>query len=114
MIRKWIKKYRNKKELKKSNWGRDYGWFIEYESNIIGELVLWKQTDMFWYSYKVITKNKKWENIVFDEKTWKNSELKFLNKKYNKYAHDAFAGFVSGDFTKTKIIEMRMLHLTEL
>ena len=38
-ISKFIKKYKDHRELKKSNFGRDYGWYIEYKGTIIGELV---------------------------------------------------------------------------
>ncbi|MGY3794890.1 hypothetical protein [Aquimarina sp. 433] len=111
---KYFKKYKNKKELKKSNFGRDYGWYIEYEGKIVGELVDWKLTDMFWCSYKVVPINDELKNIVFNENLWQNCKFKFKNKKYNKYAENAFSGFAPGSLMKTKTVGMRMLYFTEL
>ncbi|OEK08666.1 hypothetical protein A8C32_04240 [Flavivirga aquatica] len=113
-LSKYLKKFKDKKELKKSNFGRDYGWYIEYEGKIVGELVDWKFTDMFWCSYKVVSICNEWEHILFDEKLWQNCEFKFKNKKHDKYAENAFSGFTSGSLIETKTVGMRMLYFTEL
>jgi hypothetical protein len=111
---KYLKKHKDKKELKKSNFGRDYGWYIEYDGKAIGELIDWKFTDMFWCDYKIVSLNNEWESILFDEKRWQNCEFKFKNKVYNKYAENAFSGFAPGSLMKTKTVGMRMLYFTEL
>jgi hypothetical protein len=41
----------NKKELQKSNNGKNYGWDINFESTVIAELTDFKKEDTFWDSY---------------------------------------------------------------
>jgi len=101
------------RELRKSNWGREHGWYIEFEGEIIGELIDYEFSDMFWDSYKIISKNEKWDLYLFDEKLWDESAFKFKNKYYNLYALNAFSGGVS-DLKRRKKIELRSLYLTEL
>ncbi len=114
-ISKYLKKYKDKKELKRSNFGRDYGWYIEYEGKTVGELIDCKFTDMFWCSYTIIPISNKWEHLLFDEKLWENCKFKFRNRKYNKYAENAFSGFITSEnLIKTKTVEMRMLYFTKL
>jgi len=113
-LSKYLKRYKDKKELKKSNFGRDYGWYIEYKGNIVGELVDCKFTDTFWCSYKVVPINDEFKNIVFNEDLWQNSEFKFKSKQYDKYAENAFSGFTLGSLTVTESVGMRMLYFTEL
>lgn len=114
ILSKYWKNYRDRKELKKSNYGRDFGWYIEYQNNIIGELIYNKPLDMFWCSYDIIAKDEKWEKILFNEKMWEDYQFKFLNKKYHKYAENAFSRFPPNHLKETKTVGMRMLYLTEL
>ena len=113
-IPKYLEKHKDKKELKKSNFGRNYGWYIEYNGETIGELIDWKSIDIFWCSYKIVPINDNWKNIIFNEKLWQNCEFKFKNKKYNKYAENAFSGFAPGSLAKNQTVGMRMLYLKKL
>ena len=109
MIKKWI----NNWKLKKSNWGREFGWYIEYEEEVIAELVECKFYDMFWDSYEIILTDSKYKIYILDEKLWKTVAFKFRNKFYNQYANNAFAGDTSNMKINDRII-MRGLYLTEI
>ena len=110
----YFKKQKDKKELKTSNFGRDYGWDIEYQGNVIGELADWEFSDIFWCTYKITAINASTKNTLFDEKLWPDCKFKFKNKKYEVYAKDVISSFVSGSLLKTKTIHMRQLYLSKL
>ncbi|HAS40098.1 MAG TPA: hypothetical protein DCS93_06440 [Microscillaceae bacterium] len=113
IIRNKIRSWKNSRELQKSNWGREYGWYIEFEGKIIGELVDCEFRDMFWDRYKIIPKNDQWGSYLFDEKHWFESAFKFKNKHYNLYAPNPFTGGI-GDLKISKQIEIRGLYLTSI
>jgi len=114
MIKKWYKKIIDSIKLRKSNWARDYNWYIEYENQIIGELVECQFSDMFWDSYIVKSLDQKWDQLLTDPKYW--NDFKFKNQYYKQYAMNAFA---EGDVYKNGLtlnhrINMRGLYLTEI
>ena len=113
IIKKKIKNWKDSRELRKSNWGREYDWYIEFEGEIIGELVDYQYSQMFWDRYKVISKNKKWDSYLFEEKCWLEAAFKFKNKHYNLYVPNAFTGGLP-DLKSRKQIEIRGLYLTEI
>tara|TARA_B110000046_G_scaffold59224_1_gene66481 strand:- start:1550 stop:1945 length:396 start_codon:yes stop_codon:yes gene_type:complete len=112
-LSQYFKKQKDKKELKNSNFGRNYGWDIEYQGEVIGELTNWKFFDMYWCTYKIFAINASMESILFDEKLWNDCKFKFKNKKYGIYAKAPISSFISGNLLNTKTIRMRMLYLTE-
>ena len=114
MIRNWFKKWKDTKALKKSNWGRDLNWYIEYKGEIIGELVDYKWDDMFWDSYIIQSLDEKWNQTLTAPESW--YDFKFKNQYYNQYAENAFvAGRVFKNGTKlNERILMRGLYLTTI
>lgn len=113
-LSKKIKEFKDRKELKKSNYGRDYGWFICYDEVVIGELVNCTWSDMFWDNYDLICIEESMRETLFSEDLWFSNVYKFKNKFYGKYAENAYSGFALGSLIKTKNVGMRMLYLTEL
>lgn len=97
----------------KSNYGRDYGWYIELNNHIIGELQNPVQIEMFWESYKIIPKDENYKDLLNSSNFWLNQDLKFRNKGLDKYANFAFPGGIS---TENKSLNgqvaMRALYLT--
>lgn len=89
-----ISKYRKikdlNKELKDSNYGREYGWWIELNGKVLGELVKVKQEDMFWDSYEIKSIKPEHVKQLFDSDLWDNHKFIFRNKKFNKYAKSPF------------------------
>lgn len=113
-IKNRIKSWRDLRELKISNYGREYGWYIEYKGEVIGELVDCRFEDMFWNRYKVISINEKLDAYLFDTDLWNQVAFKFRSKYYNQYASNAFPG---GDFIyieKSREVTMRALYLTHI
>ncbi|AXG71282.1 hypothetical protein KORDIASMS9_03539 [Kordia sp. SMS9] len=105
-ITKW---YRDKKELKKSNFGRNYGWFIEYEDKVVGEL------SNFNYAadYDVIA-YKGFEDLVYDESIWMNQSFKLQNKVYKQYCDTWYTGIYPGNLMKYKTLRFRYLWINKL
>lgn len=42
------------RKLATSNYGREYGWFIELNGKVVGELVYLDCAEMFWDWYRVV------------------------------------------------------------
>ena len=77
-------------ELKKSDYGRNYGWWVELDGKVLGELINVKWEEMFWDSYELWPIDKGDEAKLFDTELWDNNRFKFRNKKFNRYAEFAF------------------------
>jgi hypothetical protein len=98
-------------ELRKSNYGRDFGWFVEFENQVLGELIEPIFADMFWMRYTVII-YPNMENIIRNKEIWDECLTKFRNKKYNQYAENAFGNVIEEN---GKIyVSMRGLYLSEI
>jgi len=97
-------------ELKKSNFGRDFGWFIELEDKVIGELVNNTYHEMFWVKYEIIA-YEGYEEMLFDFDKWAECKFKFRNKHYFQYVDAACAPFIEKE-EKNYTIIMRGLYLT--
>lgn len=98
-------------KLAESNYGRDDGWYIEFEGEVIGELVHPKFENMFWDSYKIIPSDEKYNDLLFSESEWLKCEFKFRNKELNEYASGAFPAGSQNDLLKKKRVVMRALYL---
>lgn len=84
------KKLQRVRHLLNSNYGRKYGWLIELDGKIIGELKNPRYADMFWVSYDIVALKKGEECFVNARTTWDELELRFKNKVMNEYAIYAF------------------------
>lgn len=98
-------------QLAVSNYGRKYGWNIEFEGKVIGELIKPKFEDMFWESYEVISIAEAYNSILFNHDRWLASEFKFKNKEIEAYAEHAFSGGSQSDLKEKGKIIMRALYL---
>jgi len=105
-----INNWKNSRGLKASKSGKIYGWEIEWEGTIIGELVAYEYQDMFWDSYTILSKDKKWEAYLFEEELWNQSAFKFKNKYYKVYAQNAFSANTI-DLKDRQTILMRGLYI---
>jgi hypothetical protein len=57
--------------------GRDYGWDIEYNGKVIGQLVNCHFFEMFWDLYEIIpSKNTSLNNLEFKKLTFRNRGLR--------------------------------------
>lgn len=97
--------------LAESNYGRNFGWLIEYKEEIIGELnnCIWER--MFWDSYKVIPYKTQYEGLLFDREEWHKYEFKLKNKFTLEYC-EPFYGFDQDLLDSEKRLTTRGLSLS--
>ncbi|WP_299255913.1 hypothetical protein [uncultured Aquimarina sp.] len=105
-ITKW---YKDRIELKKSDLGRNYGWFIEFEDKVVGELSNYSK-DAF---YDVVS-YEGYEDVVFNEDIWMSVGFKLRNKIYDQYSEGWYTGFYPGDLIKVKKLRFRYLWTEKL
>jgi hypothetical protein len=67
------------------------GWFIEFDGEIVGELIEYRQEDMFWDSYRIVPKNELSEKIISQKELWDKCKFRFKNKRNSIYANGAFS-----------------------
>ncbi len=113
-LKRMLRKYREKSILRKSNYGRHFGWYIEYESQIIGELINCEFLDEFWDVYTITKTNKVFEDVLFDKKEWLNNSFQLKNKTYDLYVKNAFFSEDQEDFLPKQKIKVRGLYIIEL
>ena len=79
-------------ELVKSNYGRNFGWWVEYEGERIAELVNYQFSDMFWDLYDIVPIKEGYKKILQDKDFWEEGKFVFRNKKFNETVPHAFCG----------------------
>lgn len=89
-----------------SNYGRLDGWYIEFNGEVIGELVNYEYMDMFWDSYRIVPYDDAGKQILADDKHWDDS-FRFRNKRNSRYARNPFWG----SRLPEDRISMRALHV---
>jgi len=110
----FFKKHKDEKELKQSNYGRVYGWFIEQEGKRIGELNHYEYDDMFWDRYTIFP-YKDYEAFLFNFENWLEHAFQYPNKHYQLYAKNAIFGMGGIHKENNKhTIMMRGLYLLEI
>ncbi len=68
--------------LRKSNFGRLDGWYIEYQGETIGELVDYRWNDMFWDSYRLIPKeDDHCKELLRRDDLWLSWAFQYVNKR---------------------------------
>lgn len=80
------------KQLIKSNYGRSFGWIVEFEGVPIGVLHDYRMEDMFWYSYSVQCSNEAFKTDLFDQDNWDDCRFVFINQVTGDRVTDAFSG----------------------
>jgi len=96
--------------LYKSNYGRNFGWYIEYKGQRVGELINVRNEDQFWHSYDLISLGEETDKILYKPENWEYSNFEFRNKVLSLYAKNTFCSGMSPDFTKARIF-MRHLYV---
>jgi hypothetical protein len=98
------------KLLAESNYGRDFGWYIEYEGAVIGELDECKWCDMFWDRYCVTPSSGVGETLIRNDDLWNECRFHFRNRRLDEYPLNAFCGGTP-PFVDDGKITMRALYL---
>jgi len=99
------------KLLIKSNYGRNFGWHIEFEGNVIGTLSKPISTEMFWVKYTITPASTSSSAILLNVNNWDQSKFNFRNIKLNEYANGAISCGIAEGMLENNIIEMRGLYL---
>ena len=103
-------RFLNPIKLYKSNYGSNFGWYIEYKGQRVGELINVRHEDQFWHSYDIISLDKETDKILFNPENWDYSNFEFRNKVLSLYAKNALCSGESPDFTESRIF-MRGLYV---
>ncbi len=77
-----------------SNYGRDAGWYVEYEGRRIGVLTDPRPADMFWCSYKiepVVDDSGLRDDLLDSRLHWDQCDFTFRNRAFDQTA----PGFVA-------------------
>lgn len=69
-------------DVVKANHGRDFGWFIERDGVVIGQLTDGRFADMFWSSYALepLGDTEEQRRLVYDPEPWRKCALTFRNR----------------------------------
>lgn len=86
-----VRRFQFYRALRKSNYGRAYGWFIELDGQRVGELVDSHWEDMFWCSYQVIAVDGACKEILSQDDLWNDGRFRFKNKQLLVYARHPFS-----------------------
>lgn len=98
------------RKLAQSNYGRRFGWYVEHDGDVVGELTDPVSEDMFWDSY-TLTVTPASEHLVLDPAMWNGWRFRFRNKVLDEYAVNAFCGKTTPESLAGGSISMRGLYL---
>jgi hypothetical protein len=76
-------------QLWESEMGRNFGWFVEYEGAVIGELDNPQVSEMFWVSYAARPLGPQYANDFSNEDLWVGCKFRFRNRVMNEYVDTA-------------------------
>ncbi|MEY4198774.1 MAG: hypothetical protein RLZZ265_514 [Verrucomicrobiota bacterium] len=81
------------KRIIKSNYGRDFGWYVELDGKRIAELTKpeWDHNLQFWYAYTLtpLTKDESIRAKLHTKQFWEWTELVFRSREFGLVAPDA-------------------------
>lgn len=96
--------------LVRSNFGRDDGWYIELDGNLVGELSDARWSDMFWDSYAVTEHPISESSALRDDTLWSHCKFTFRNRSTGEVVATAFCGGTP-PFIRDGRVLMRALYL---
>ena len=81
------------RDIAKASYGRDFGWFMERDGVVIGQLTDSRFEDMFWTSYAVepLGDTEEQRRVVYDPSTWREHWLTFRNRVTGDRVTSAYA-----------------------
>ena len=71
-----------RRRAKETDWGRRYGWYIEKDSERIGELeyLRWDSDSQFWHEYRVRWASQEASALGCDPDAWIKNQLSLRNQ----------------------------------
>jgi hypothetical protein len=88
---KIFSKIRDRNILKRSNFGRYHGWYVEHQDKVIAALA-YLSSEHLTSTYTITFIDSEYEEILKDASKWYSLGLKFRNKHYNQYVTPFIAG----------------------
>jgi len=81
---------RKSRAAEESDFGRRFGWFIEREGAVVGELeyVRWDSAAQFWHEYRLTWRKR--EDAVVGPDAWIAAKLLLRNRRYTDVVVDSF------------------------
>jgi hypothetical protein len=94
-----------------SNYGRDFGWYVEAEGRRVAALTDCRWEDMFWDSYRLEPLTT--DPALFSDDFWDRCDiLVFCNREFGGVAPNAFPSLRAGSAAReTGRVHMRGLYL---
>jgi len=88
IVSTWLS--RRKRAVEESDFGRRFGWLIERDGEIVGELeyLRWDSYSQFWHEYRVVWRRP--EDAVVSPDAWIAAKLVLRNRRYTDIVADAF------------------------
>ena len=101
--------FRQHYAARKSDWGRKFGWFIEKDGRIIGELeyVRWDSDAQFWHDYRVVWRSD--EEELISQEAWLDAKAVLRNRRFTDVVIDGFLASPRGD----SAVGIRYAHVPE-
>lgn len=110
MIQETALKQADRLRVFESDYGRDFGWFVEKEGTVVAVLVDHEREDMFWDSYRVEPgEGTSLPEGVFTPEFWHSGGLTFRNRVTGEIAVNAFSGGTTATREHPRVI-MRGLY----
>ena len=108
IVSTWLS--RRKRAVEESDFGRRFGWLIERDGEIVGELeyLRWDSYSQFWHEYRVVWRRP--EDAVVSPDAWIAAKLVLRNRRYTDIVADAFLTSQDPD---TGIVSVRGAYVPE-
>src|SRR5437764_919614 len=107
----WV---RRNLDIYRSDFGRKYGWFVEWQGRRVAELVdpVWDSGAQFWHDYRVVPMAAdRGERAALDtQEFWHRPGIVYVNRKYGTRVCDALAGGLRGQ-AGARVVPMRYLYV---
>ena len=97
------------RQLVHSDYGRDFGWFVEYENRVVGELDDRRVAIRSGDTYRITPASRDAEAILLNDDLCKSSRFCLPNRVMNAYAAHAMCG--GPPFIVKGRVDMRGLYL---
>src|SRR5262245_9053823 len=104
-----VEDFETRLRIVQSDYGRDFGWYVERDGQRLGVLSEPTFADMFWVRYRIlpVRDDPEVEKLLFEEDYWVSPKYRFINREFSKYNVEAF-GPVESD---RRHVTMRGLYL---
>ncbi len=98
-------------KLAQSDYGREFGWLIEHDGAVVGELTDPVFVDQYWFAYRLTPTSERGKTLLLQPALWDKCVFRFKNRILHEYAENAFSGGTTEESLRNGRITMRALYL---